>query len=66
MNFFDLDPRQLPTSTVYRIQYDGCMTIPDPLSGFAEERGRVGRRGMEAVVFTHNESVNLSLHLLEV
>ena len=35
MNFFNLDPRQLPTSTLYRIQYDGCMTIFNPHSGFA-------------------------------
>ena len=33
MNFFDLDPRILPTATLYRVQYDGCMTIYNPGSG---------------------------------
>jgi len=33
MDFFDLDPRELPTATLYRVQYDGCMTIHDHFSG---------------------------------
>jgi len=35
MNFFDLDPRKLPTTTLYRVQYDGCMTIYNPPSGLS-------------------------------
>jgi hypothetical protein len=35
MNFFDIDPTQLPTQRLYRIQYDGCMTTFDLHSGFA-------------------------------
>ena len=31
MVFFDLDPRRLPT--LYRVQYDGCMTAYDRFSG---------------------------------
>lgn len=26
----DLDPRNLPTATLYRVQYDGCMTTYEP------------------------------------
>ena len=33
MDFFELDPRELPTATLYRVQYDGCMTIYRPFSG---------------------------------
>ncbi len=33
MNYFDLDPRTLPTATLYRVQYDGCMTTYNPGSG---------------------------------
>jgi hypothetical protein len=32
MNFFDIDPTTL---TLYRVQYDSCMTIFDRLSSFA-------------------------------
>lgn len=37
MNFFDLDPRNLPTATLYRVQYDGCMTIYYHVSGLIAE-----------------------------
>lgn len=33
MNFFDLDPRTLPTVTLYRVQYDCSMTMYHPVSG---------------------------------
>jgi hypothetical protein len=33
MDFFELDPRKLPTATLYRVQYDGCMTIYPHFSG---------------------------------
>ena len=33
MDFFDLDPRKLPTARLYRVQYDGCMTIHRHFSG---------------------------------
>ncbi len=37
MNFFDLDPRQLPSATLYRVQYDGCETIYHPISGLTAQ-----------------------------
>lgn len=33
MEFFGLDPPNLPTTTLYRVQYDGCMTNYEPGSG---------------------------------
>jgi hypothetical protein len=37
MNFFDLDPRQLPSAALYRVQYDGCETIYHPISGLTAQ-----------------------------
>ncbi|MCJ1385853.1 hypothetical protein MMC17_008977, partial [Xylographa soralifera] len=33
MDFFDLDLKKLLTATLYRVQYDSCMTIHHPSSG---------------------------------
>jgi hypothetical protein len=35
MDIFGIDPTQLSTQKLYRIQYDGCMTTFDRCSGFA-------------------------------
>ncbi len=34
MELFDLDPRQLPIARLYRVPYEGCMTIYDQVLGF--------------------------------